>query len=208
MKKPNDWDEYYKNTPLEKIPWQRTGDDYLKEIINSRTVKPGSALDLGCGTGVKSIFLARKGFKVTGVDISKKAIDYAKENAKEAGVEVKFFAADATDLSFLGDEKFDFILDWANLHGIPEDNRGKYLLEITKHTKSGSKLLLRCFGRKPDEESFVVRPMGRIYLFSKKDIERLYEKYFKILKINDASKPTSDNAPGKFFYEFLMERIK
>ena len=206
MKKQNKWEKFYSETPLDEISWQHAQDDYLKEVIDSGKVKPGSVLDLGCGTGMKSVFLAKKGFQATGVDISRTAIDYANDNSKKAGVEVEFIVADATDLSFLGDKKFDFILDWANLHGIPKEKREKYISEIIKHTKKGSRLLLRCFGRKKDEEEIVEPLMGKIYLFLKEDIQKLYGQHFKILETN-ISKPGGDTAPGKFFYEFLMERI-
>lgn len=204
---PSKWEEYYKNTPLDEIPWQKTQADYFIEVIDSNKIKPGIALDLGCGTGVKSIYLAKKGFKVTGIDISKTAIKYAKENAKKAKVKADFIVADATDLSFLKNKKFDFILDWANFHGIPKNKRGKYISEISKHTKKDGKLLLRCFSKEGAIKESVVRPMGIIYLSSKKDIKNLFSKYFKILEINK-SKPFSDNPPSKWLDEYLMIKIK
>jgi len=206
MSKQNKWEKFYKNTPLEKISWQKTQADYLTKVIDTGKVKPGRALDLGCGTGIKSILLAKKGFDVTGIDISETAINYANENTKKENLEIKFIVADATDLDFLGEKKFDFILDWANLHGIPENKRDKYIKGITKHLKSGGKLVLRCFGRDESENSFVMRPMGKIYLFTKEDIEKIYSKNFKILEIN-ISKPPNKEAPGKFFYEVLMEKL-
>ena len=72
------WEKYYRETPLEKIPWQKTQADYFTKLIDSNRIKPGAALDLGCGTGMKSIYLAQKGFKVTGIDISETAIKIAK----------------------------------------------------------------------------------------------------------------------------------
>jgi len=120
MTNQNGWEELYKKTPLNKIAWQRAQSDYLTDIINSGKIKSGTALDLGCGTGIQSIFLAKHGFDVTGVDISKTAIDHAQKNAKDADIKINFIDADATNLSFLDDKKFDLILDWANLHGIPK----------------------------------------------------------------------------------------
>ena len=203
------WEKYYAETPLGKIPWQKTQASYFAEVIKTGKVKPGLALDLGCGTGIKSIYLTKKGFKVIGVDISKTAIRYAKENARRAGVKVKFIVADATDLSFLKNKKFDFVLDWANLHGISSSKRKKYIKEIVKHTKKGGKLLLRCFSKRGIKKKFALRKMGKIYLFSKKDIESLFGKHFKILEINK-SKPLAKKerkSPAKWFDEYLMERF-
>jgi 2-polyprenyl-3-methyl-5-hydroxy-6-metoxy-1,4-benzoquinol methylase len=206
MTNQNTWEEFYNKIPLEKISWQKVQSDYFSNIINSDKVNPGTALDLGCGTGIKSIFLTQRGFEVTGVDISKTAIDYANKNAQKADVKINFIAADATDLSFLDDKKFDLILDWANLHGIEKEKRKQYIQEIVNHTKKGSKLILRCFGRKKENKEAVTRPMGVISLFTKAELEQLYSKYFKILETS-TSNPPNKNAPGKFFHEFLMERI-
>ena len=54
------WEKYYTETPLNKIPWQKTQADYFTKVIKTGKVKAGSALDLGCGTGMKSIYLAKK----------------------------------------------------------------------------------------------------------------------------------------------------
>ena len=200
------WEKFYQKVASGEIPWHKTQADYLIEVINKGKIKPCSALDLGCGTGEESIFLAKKGFKVTGIDISKTAIKYAKDNTKKAKVKVDFMVADATDLSFLKDRKFDFVLDWDNLHGIPKTKRKKYISEIVKHTRKESKLLLRCFSKHEMKKEFGVAPIGRIYLFSRKDIEKLYGKYFKIIETN-RSKPFFGNPPGKWLDEYLMERI-
>lgn len=199
------WEKFYYNVSLGKVPWQKTQADYLIKVIEKGKVKPGSALDLGCGTGEKSVYLAQKGFKVTGIDISKTAIKCSKENARKEKVKVKFITADATDLRFLKDKKFEFILDWANLHGIPKSKRKKYISEIIKHTKKGSKLLLRCFSKHEVNKEFGMSPMGKIYLFSKRDIENLYGKHFKIIETN-RSKPVFGSPPGKWLDEYLMER--
>jgi len=200
------WEQYYKKTPLDKIPWQRTQADYFIKVIEMGKVKPGSALDLGCGTGAKSIYLSKKGFNVIGIDISKTAIKFAKRNAQKAKVKVRFITADATDLSFLNDKKFDFVLDWANLHGILKSRRKKYIAEIVEHTKKGSKFLLRCFSKDKTQKEFVIRPMGLIYLFSKEDIRNFFNKHFKILETNK-SRSIGKIPPSKWLDEYLMERL-
>lgn len=75
------WENFYK-LPIEKIPWQQTQFDWFKKLVDNGTIKGNSALDLGCGTGIKSIYLAKSGFKrIVGIDIAPQAIEYAKENA-------------------------------------------------------------------------------------------------------------------------------
>jgi len=203
------WEKYYRETPLEKIPWQKTQADYFTKLIDSGKIKAGTALDLGCGTGMKSIYLAQKGFKVTGIDISKTAINIAQENALKSNVKIEFLVADATDLSFLKDKRFDFILDWANLHGIPEDKRNEYIREVIKHIKRGGLLLLRCFAREEKDKNSVMREMGRIYSFSREDIKRLYGEYFKILEANRSNPFIMKvrQPPARYLDEYLLERV-
>jgi len=156
-----------------------------------------------------SYFSSSKGLKVTGIDISPTAINYAKEKtAKNNNLKINFIVADVTDLSFLKNKKFDLILDWANLHGIPKNKQTKYIQEISSHSKKGAKLILRCFGRKKQtDKNFIKTPIDIITLFTIKDIENLYSKYFKIIDNNTSKPPNFKTAPSKFFYEFLMKKL-
>lgn len=204
-------EKFYRETPLEKIPWNQTQADFFMKLLNANKLGKGKALDLGCGVGAKSIVLAKKGFKVTGIDIAPTAIKYARKKAKKAGVKVRFIAADATNLSFLGNEKFDFVLDWANLHGIPRNKRRKYVGEIAKHCEKRGLFLLRCWSKDGISKMMYgfLTPMGPCYFFSKKDIENLFGKNFKIL-LTHKSKPfefPGERPPGKWLDEYLMKRI-
>ena len=75
----------------------------LRELVEGTdTLSPGSALDVGCGTGDASIYLAQHGWQVTGVDFTPKALDKARAKAGAAGVPVDFVHADVTHLSQAG----------------------------------------------------------------------------------------------------------
>src|SRR5262245_45052343 len=72
-------DSYASGDPL---PWDTgTPDPLLVEMIESRAIAPGRALEIGCGTGTNAIFLAQHGFKVLGVDISEIAVNRARAKA-------------------------------------------------------------------------------------------------------------------------------
>jgi len=204
-------EKFYQETPLEKIPWNKTQAEFFIELLNSAKLGSGKALDLGCGVGTKSVLLARKGFKVTGVDIAPTAIRHAEEKTKKEKLHIKFFVANASDLSFLGDEKFDLVLDWANLHGIPKTKRRRYIREIAKHCKKGGRLLLRCWSKKGLSRITLgfLTPMGPVHLFSKKEIEELFSEYFKVL-LTHKSKPFNfpgERSPAEWLDEYLMERL-
>ena len=53
-------------------------------------IQPGRALDIGCGEGFYSLYLASLGFDVVGIDLSDRAVELARQNAKRAGLNVSF----------------------------------------------------------------------------------------------------------------------
>ena len=69
-------------------------DELLEE--HTKSLKPGRALDLGCGSGGNAVWLAGRGWRVTAVDFSSVAIEKAKQRAADNQVEVEFIASDVT----------------------------------------------------------------------------------------------------------------
>jgi 2-polyprenyl-3-methyl-5-hydroxy-6-metoxy-1,4-benzoquinol methylase len=80
--------------------------DFIEQEI--RQDKSLKILDIGCGTGRHAIELTKRGYDVTGVDLSEDQIKRAKEKAQEAGVAVDFQIQDARNLSF--DNEFDLVI--------------------------------------------------------------------------------------------------
>jgi len=79
----------------------------MLELIGN--VEGKTILDAGCGLGHYSILLAKKGAKVTGIDISDKMIHIAEKNAEEASVNCRFFVGDLQDLSMFRSNLFDLV---------------------------------------------------------------------------------------------------
>jgi SAM-dependent methyltransferase len=61
---------------------------------------PGRALDVGCGEGADAIWLARRGWTVTAIDISEVALGRAREAAASAGADVEWVCGDALGTPF------------------------------------------------------------------------------------------------------------
>ena len=68
-----------------------------KELSHDKSLR---ILDVGCGTGRHAIELAKRGYDVTGIDLSEAQLARARQKAEEAGVEVEFLRLDARELPF------------------------------------------------------------------------------------------------------------
>lgn len=112
-------------------PWEHASETHGQEIATfldredaEREPPYGSALDLGCGSGMWSVDLARRGWDVVGVDAVPKALRRARERASSAGVDVRFLLGDVTDLQKSGvGSGFRFFLDVGCFHGLNEAER-------------------------------------------------------------------------------------
>ncbi len=91
------WDAPYRG---ERLPGWDVGRpcSHLVRAVEDTTFKPGRAIVLGCGSGTNAIYLASKGFEVTGVDVSPTALAIAAEKARKADVEVDWMVADVSAL--------------------------------------------------------------------------------------------------------------
>jgi cyclopropane fatty-acyl-phospholipid synthase-like methyltransferase len=116
----------------------------MRNLIEGQDALPaGRALELGCGTGDASIYLAEHGWKVTGVDFVAKAVGKAEAKAAASKVAVTFVRADVTRLSSEGvGSGFDLIVDSGCLHGMSAGDRDAYVREVTAVAAPDARLLL------------------------------------------------------------------
>lgn len=147
---------YAKASTPEDLPWHRDGPHrFLEEAIGQRD-KRASALDLGCGSGVMSVYMAKQGLDVTAIDLNSRALAMSKTLAARQGVNVTWVLGDL--LSWKTPDRFDIILDSACLHSLigrggPQVYRAKLLSWIRP---SGDYILVHFGKRHP----FDWRPIG------------------------------------------------
>jgi len=80
---------------------------FLTDCVGRR--KPGTALDIGSGNGRNTLYLARRGWHVTAVDLSRVGLDQTQMMARQLGVKVRTVAQDINRFDF-GHERWDLIL--------------------------------------------------------------------------------------------------
>lgn len=138
-----------------RTPWD-TGitPPELRAVVEGPAAEPpGRALDIGCGTGLNSVYLAMRGWDVTGLDFAGPAIAQARQrlhNAIAAGgqrpLQARFLHGDATHLREAGVRgPFTLVLDMGCLHGIPREGRARYADEVAALTAPGALYLLYAF---------------------------------------------------------------
>ncbi len=169
------WDAYYKEKIVEEMPWyEKNLDPDLEYQLNSMNLTKGKFLDLGTGPGTQAIQLEKLGFESTGSDISKNAI----EKAKQISSKVNFVVDDILNSSF-PDNAFDFILDRGCFHVFEPSLRKNYLNQIKKILKDDGILFLKVMSI--EEEAL---PEGEgPYRFSQQEVLDTFEKDFEIIEI-------------------------
>jgi SAM-dependent methyltransferase len=117
-------------------------------VLDELKIPPGSSiLDMGCGTGRHAIELAKRGYKVTGVDISSGMLSQAEKIAKQAKVEVEWIQADAT--RFKSNKLFNASIclcegafGLLSMEDDPLEHDRAILKNISDSLKPGAKLIL------------------------------------------------------------------
>lgn len=127
-----------------RMPWEIGPRQELVELVTAGRLRPGRAVDLGCGTGANAMFLARHGFDVTGIDFAPAALAKARVAAGRAGVSAEFVEDDLTDLRHdLG--VFDLLVDYGTLDDLSAPKRARYVDNVAPLAAPGAQFLLWCF---------------------------------------------------------------
>ena len=150
-------------------------------LIEIEKIAPGRALDLGCGTGTNTIYLAQYGFTVVGIDFSPKAIATARDKARRANVNVEFHVADVTRLDFLH-EPFDFVLDLGCFHTVDAEGRARYAANLARLTRAGSLFMLYAFSpRSADDPGHLIQI--RNFGATPEQVQQTFARHFALERI-------------------------
>jgi ubiquinone/menaquinone biosynthesis C-methylase UbiE len=116
--------------------------DFLLDLLE---LDRGSrVLDVGCGPGRHAVALAQSGLAVTGVDVSRRFLDIAAEEARAAGVNAAFFEVDARQMPF--DDEFDAVISICQgAFGLMGVDDYLVLRRMCEAAKSGAKVVVTAF---------------------------------------------------------------
>lgn len=137
-----------------RTPWDTgvTPPELRAAVEGLQAELPARALDIGCGTGLNSVYLARHGWDVTGVDFAGPAVTRARRRLRDASaasgspLRARFVRGDATRLRALGVRgPFSLVVDIGCLHGIPREGRARYAEDVAALTTPGALYLLYAF---------------------------------------------------------------
>ena len=122
----------------------------LTELVNDGKLQTGKVLDIGCGTGTIAVFLASRGFKASGLDISRIAVKKAERKAARHDVTCRFYRLDFTDrkeLESAGLPAFDLLIDNGCYHSLSANDRESYANSLLRVSHVGTGYLLWGFLR-------------------------------------------------------------
>jgi SAM-dependent methyltransferase len=206
------WDREYRNPKLVTGKDSPQADTlrFLKFLKKEQKFKIENKkiLDLGCGTGRNANYLAEQGNNVIGIEISKTALNVARNRADELGVKVDYRLGDIGEKYDIEDLSIDLVLDVTSSNSLDEKGRKIYLDEVKRVLKPGGYFFVRALckdGNKnvknllkdsPGKEydTYVIKDIGLTErVFSKEDFLAMYGRFFKILKLEKKTSYTTFN---------------
>jgi cyclopropane fatty-acyl-phospholipid synthase-like methyltransferase len=160
---------------------------------------PGHALDLGCGTGRASIYLAQRGWTCDGVDFIPAAVDLARERALAAGVgdRTRFSVASVAHLDEFA-PSYDLAIDVGCMHNLRGDDLVSYAAGVARLVHPGGHYLL--FAHLADENEGATNTR-----LTEPDIRALFDDTFDVERIEHGTTTVRDMTwPSAWFW---MRRV-
>lgn len=131
------------------------GDVRIPEEIKAlaQRGRPERALELGCGVGRFSRWVAQQGIRTTGIDFSPVAIEKARARVAEDGGKPEFLVGDVTNLEALTGP-YDFAFDVGCFHCLGTEGQRAYASEIFRLLKPGGIHLMWALDHSPSDMAF------------------------------------------------------
>jgi len=143
-------------------PWEDTDEEFRQSLASllereeqGRTPPYGRALDIGTGSAIWGIELAKRGWDVTGVDVVEKALDRGRERVQASGVTMKLVKGDVTRLTEAEvGSGFRLFLDTGTFHDFDTGQQQGMARSVRALARDDATVLLLCWPRR-------IRPLIR-----------------------------------------------
>jgi len=134
------YDKEYCNSPLFTFDT-----NYLDTVLE----RPASLVDLGCGTGRHVVHFARRGFSVTGVDLSQHMLDICRKKVRAEGLMVRLVQGDLMDMPFLEDGASNYVIMMFSTLGLIKGaaQRRAALGEVNRILRKAGRFVLHVHNR-------------------------------------------------------------
>ena len=130
-----------------KLEFIESSASWIKELVPPAEFS--SLLDVGCGPGLYTERFSRQGYRVTGIDFSRRSIEYARRSAAGQGLDIAYFCQDYLEMSFR--EPFDFAtMIYCDYGALSDVDRKGLMNRIYRQLKPGGKFLFDVFVPKED----------------------------------------------------------
>lgn len=202
------WDSFYSDRSKQIPFFIDAPDESLVSWFDGNQLQPGRVLELGCGAGRNAIYMAMQGCSVDAIDISPVSIEWAKERAAEAGVDVNFICSSIFDFPIEAG-CYDLVYDCGCFHHIPPHRRMSFTSLITTALKPGGAFGLTCMGAAPPEEMggaditdwqvYRDRSMHGGLGYSKQRLMNIFSPYFDVLELRQMCKHSKGDLFGEPF---------
>lgn len=199
------WDGFYENRAKPCPFFGESPDESLAEWVDGALIRSGNALDLGCGNARNSIFLARHGFAVEGVDYSETAINWANERVANAGVEIQLCCESVFEMN-VDAGGYDLVYDSGCFHHLPPHRRRTYVELVTTALKPGGWFGLTCFRPEggsglSDYEVYEHRTLGGGLGYTEETLRDIWSNGLHVRVVRQMKKPSAES--GLFGEDFL-----
>jgi ubiquinone/menaquinone biosynthesis C-methylase UbiE len=118
--------------------------NYLPRLVNFSSYSGKSMLEVGCGAGIDLVRFGRAGVKVTGIDLSRTAIDLARRNVEQNGLNADLRVMNGESMQF-PDNSFDVVYAHGVLQYTADAN--KMISEIHRVLKPGGEFIVMVYNR-------------------------------------------------------------
>jgi len=135
------WERYY--STLRRLPerLKKPAEFVVEELSTLKRLKTRTVLDLGCGTGRHCVYLAKKGFDVIGIDVSKSALKMGNKWVREERLpNVAFVQGTMTSIP-LGNSHVDAVIGVSVVHHAVKKDIKKTITEVHRILKKNGRFL-------------------------------------------------------------------